>query len=86
MQKVYLTGKMVILFANLVNHVKKGIGCLQSIDVLFVLFLGKSFPEYQPSWFRKAKDPTTGNLIHLFTNEYWECKERQDFGRCPDIF
>ncbi|KAF6017926.1 hypothetical protein EB796_023791 [Bugula neritina] len=47
---------------------------------------GKSFPEYQPAWFKKTKDPITGNLIHMFTHEYWDCKDKQDYIRCPDIF
>ncbi|XP_067933547.1 oxysterol-binding protein 1-like [Watersipora subatra] len=47
---------------------------------------GENFPEYQPAWFKKAKDPITGNLIHLFTNEYWPCKEQGNFSRCPDIY
>lgn len=53
---------------------------------LLISFAGKNFPEYQPSWFKKTKDPITGNLIHLYTGEYWEAKEKHDFSRSPDIF
>ena len=53
---------------------------------MYISLTGKNFPEYQPSWFKKARDPTSGNLIHLFTNEYWRCKEAKDFSRSPDIF
>ncbi|MPC71364.1 Oxysterol-binding protein 1 [Portunus trituberculatus] len=37
-------------------------------------------------WFRKETDDVTGGLIFRYTHEYWECKERQDWSRCPDIF
>jgi len=43
--------------------------------------------EYQPKWFEKIQDPYTGSIIHkLIDNEYWECKNRQDWSRCPNIF
>jgi oxysterol-binding protein 1 len=41
----------------------------------------------QPRWFKKIHDQNTDTAIHLVLNqEYWECKERQDWSRCPDIF
>lgn len=46
----------------------------------------KAVAEYEPKWFRKQIDPQTGNIIHLYTDEYWSCKERQDWSRCPDIY
>lgn len=41
---------------------------------------------YSPSWFKIQTDSITGNPIHTFTNEYWDCKEKKDWSRCPDIF
>jgi hypothetical protein len=48
--------------------------------------LGKEYHGYEPKWFSKQNDPQTGNLIHVFTGEYWHCKQQQDWSRCPDIF
>lgn len=39
-----------------------------------------------PLWFKKTVDPYTNQPIHLFNNEYWECKAKQDWKRCPDLF
>jgi hypothetical protein len=41
---------------------------------------------YSPKWFVKEEDAQTGGVIHRFTGEYWQCKERQDWTRCPDIY
>ncbi|XP_068247171.1 oxysterol-binding protein 1-like [Palaemon carinicauda] len=46
---------------------------------------GQEFPPYTPVWFTKETDDT-GALNYRYTHEYWDCKERQDWSRCPDIF
>ncbi|KAK4297849.1 hypothetical protein Pmani_029758 [Petrolisthes manimaculis] len=47
---------------------------------------GQEYPAYSPKWFKKGTEETTGDPIFLFTHEYWDCKERQDWSRCPDIY
>lgn len=47
---------------------------------------GKPYESYQPIWFKKEKDPITGNPLHVFTGEYWTCKEKAAWSRCPNIF
>ncbi|XP_042856257.1 oxysterol-binding protein 1-like isoform X6 [Penaeus japonicus] len=47
---------------------------------------GREYPPYCPTWFVKETDDVTGALIFRFTHEYWDCKERQEWSRCPDIF
>ena len=47
---------------------------------------GKQYPEYQPAWFRKQMDPLSGKFIHVFTDEYWQHKEKQEWSRCPNIY
>ncbi|ESO10964.1 hypothetical protein HELRODRAFT_109253 [Helobdella robusta] len=47
---------------------------------------GEDFVGYEPKWFRKETDPQTGNIIHTYIGEYWKCKEKQDWERCPDIY
>ncbi|XP_067136347.1 oxysterol-binding protein 1 isoform X2 [Centruroides vittatus] len=47
---------------------------------------GRPYVGYEPVWFKKQKDPVTGNPIHIFTNQYWECKAKQDWSICPDIY
>lgn len=40
----------------------------------------------EPTWFKRVIDPFTNLPIHVFKNEYWECKANQDWSKCPDIF
>ncbi|CAG7636499.1 unnamed protein product [Allacma fusca] len=47
---------------------------------------GRPVPSYEPIWFNKDKDPLTGNVIHVFKGDYWTCKEKQEWSKCPDIF
>lgn len=47
---------------------------------------GRPFEGYEPVWFKKQKDPITGNPIHMYTGKYWECKEQQNWSNCPDIY
>lgn len=47
---------------------------------------GRPYQGYQPVWFKVQKDPITGNPVHMFQGEYWNCKEKQDWVRCPDIY
>ena len=47
---------------------------------------GRPVPPYEPIWFKKEKDPFTGNTVHVFSGKYWECKRKQDWSACPDIF
>ncbi|ESO97862.1 hypothetical protein LOTGIDRAFT_209029 [Lottia gigantea] len=47
---------------------------------------GRDFPQYQATWFKKDKDPITGNLIHQFNGKYWDCKAKQNWSDCPHIF
>ena len=53
---------------------------------MILLTVGIEITGYEPKWFKKQTDPITGNTIHIFTNEYWQCKEKQDWSRCPDIY
>ena len=41
---------------------------------------------YKSKWFEKKYDSLTDSEIHVFTNEYWDCKSKQDWSRCEDIF
>ncbi|OTF77643.1 oxysterol-binding protein 1-like protein, partial [Euroglyphus maynei] len=47
---------------------------------------GEPYVPYEPIWFKKNKDPITDNPVHMFTDEYWKCKEKQDWSACPDIY
>lgn len=42
--------------------------------------------DHEPAWFKKTIDPYTNQPIHVTNNEYWDCKDRQDWKRCPDLF
>jgi hypothetical protein len=39
-----------------------------------------------PIWFRKQKAEDSDNVVHVFGGEYWDCKAKQDWSRCPAIF
>ncbi|CAF0929436.1 unnamed protein product [Rotaria sordida] len=41
---------------------------------------------YDAKWFKKQHDLLTDSDMHIYTNEYWECKQKQDWSRCDDIF
>lgn len=41
---------------------------------------------YKSKWFKKQHDAFTDSDIHIYTNEYWESKQKQDWSRCEDIF
>lgn len=45
-----------------------------------------SLHEHEPVWFKKINDPYTNQPIHVFKNEYWDCKMRNDWSKCPDIY
>jgi len=47
---------------------------------------GRTVPSYEPNWFIKEKDPFTGSPVFVYNGNYWECKKKQDWSRCPDIF
>lgn len=47
---------------------------------------GTPYDPYKALWFERKKDPVTKELTHIYRGEYWECKEKQDWGSCPDIF
>lgn len=48
--------------------------------------LGMPYESYEPLWFKKQEDPFTDSLCHMYNGEYWECKNKQDWSRCPNIF
>ncbi|XP_029301264.1 oxysterol-binding protein 2 [Cottoperca gobio] len=47
---------------------------------------GQDIEGYQPLWFEKRADDTTGESTYLYRGGYWEAKDRQDWSQCPDIF
>ncbi|XP_023716745.1 oxysterol-binding protein 1 isoform X7 [Cryptotermes secundus] len=47
---------------------------------------GRLYPPYEPLWFKKEVEHWTGSIIHMYQGKYWECKERQDWSMCPDIY
>lgn len=47
---------------------------------------GRPYVPYEPTWFKKSKDPITGSPVHIYNHEYWNCKESQHWARCPNIY
>ncbi|XP_058829798.1 oxysterol-binding protein 1 isoform X2 [Topomyia yanbarensis] len=47
---------------------------------------GRPYPPYEPIWFNKQKEEGTDNLVHVYKGTYWDCKSKQDWSKCPDIF
>ena len=41
---------------------------------------------YAPTWFKLQIDPITNNPVHVYNGDYWQCKQKQDWSRCPVIF
>ena len=53
---------------------------------IIICFAGKEYPPYEPTWFNREKDEQNNSYIYRYKGDYWECKEKQDWSRCPDIF
>uniref|UniRef100_A0A8C5QBI1 Oxysterol-binding protein n=1 Tax=Leptobrachium leishanense TaxID=445787 RepID=A0A8C5QBI1_9ANUR len=47
---------------------------------------GSPVDTYKPMWFDRKMDPVSKEMTHTFNGTYWECKERQEWLNCPDIF
>ncbi|XP_016906592.1 oxysterol-binding protein 1 isoform X3 [Apis cerana] len=47
---------------------------------------GLPYETYEPLWFKKEQDPYTDSLCYVYNGEYWECKSKGDWSRCPNIF
>nr|KAF6466848.1 oxysterol binding protein [Rousettus aegyptiacus] len=47
---------------------------------------GTPYDPYKALWFERKQDPVTKELTHIYRGGYWECKEKQDWNSCPDIF
>ncbi|XP_047511825.1 oxysterol-binding protein 1 [Pieris napi] len=43
-------------------------------------------PPRAPVWFTRQAAPGQPHLRHLYNNKYWECKQKQDWSACADIF
>lgn len=45
-------------------------------------------PTAKPLWFTRESvaAPGSPHLRHLYNNQYWECKQKQDWSMCGDIF
>ncbi|CRK88375.1 CLUMA_CG002152, isoform A [Clunio marinus] len=42
--------------------------------------------DVKPLWFNKKKDDLTGAIIYKYNGKYWECKNSNDWSKCPAIF
>ncbi|XP_015592742.1 oxysterol-binding protein 1 isoform X2 [Cephus cinctus] len=47
---------------------------------------GLPYETYEPIWFKKQQDPYMDTLCHMYNGEYWDCKNKGDWSRCPNIF
>ncbi|XP_015115191.1 oxysterol-binding protein 1 isoform X1 [Diachasma alloeum] len=47
---------------------------------------GKPYTPYEAVWFKKEQDKYTDSVCHSYNGEYWDCKNRGDWSRCPQIF
>lgn len=47
---------------------------------------GRPYPIYEPVWFVKEQDGDSDSLFHVYKNQYWEAKSKQDWSKCPKIF
>ncbi|XP_013986692.1 oxysterol-binding protein 2 isoform X1 [Salmo salar] len=48
--------------------------------------LGQDFEGFQPLWFERRTDDSTGESTYVYRGGYWEAKDGQDWSQCPDIF
>jgi len=60
----------------------------RELEAELALQEGREYEDYQPLWFTKVEDKQAGGgkLIHVYSGNYWESKDKQDWSKCPDIF
>uniref|UniRef100_A0A673WPZ6 Oxysterol-binding protein n=1 Tax=Salmo trutta TaxID=8032 RepID=A0A673WPZ6_SALTR len=46
----------------------------------------QDFEGFQPLWFERRTDDSTGESTYVYRGGYWEAKDGQDWSQCPDIF
>ncbi|KAK6305410.1 hypothetical protein J4Q44_G00241900 [Coregonus suidteri] len=51
-----------------------------------VLEEGQDIEGFQPLWFERRTDDSTGESTYVYRGGYWEAKDRQDWSQCPEIF
>lgn len=42
--------------------------------------------EFEPQWFRRARHEITGDEYWQPNGDYWQCRHKQDWKRCENIF
>ncbi|CAG9833261.1 unnamed protein product [Diabrotica balteata] len=47
---------------------------------------GRPYPPYKPLWFEQMREDDSDVIHHVYKGTYWECKTKQDWSQCPDIF
>lgn len=47
---------------------------------------GQDIEGYQPLWFERRMDDSTGENIYAYKGGYWEAKDGTDWTQCPHIF
>ncbi|KAL0965600.1 hypothetical protein UPYG_G00283410 [Umbra pygmaea] len=47
---------------------------------------GQDIEGFQPLWFQRRTDDSTGESSYVYRGGYWEAKDRQDWSQCPEIF
>lgn len=50
------------------------------------MIAGRPYPPYEPVWFKQESEKVTGVLGYVYQGRYWECKEKQDWSPCPNIY
>ena len=41
---------------------------------------------HKPLWFEKVIDEDTGLETMKFNGKYWDCKAKNDWSMCPDLY
>ncbi|KAK9496721.1 hypothetical protein O3M35_013014 [Rhynocoris fuscipes] len=42
--------------------------------------------EFNPLWFELGKDTVTGEPLYIYKGTYWDCKDKQHWSKCPNLF
>lgn len=64
----------------------KGNLAIDEIIGLLLLVAGRPYEPYAPVWFAQTKEEDSDTISHVYKGTYWQCKEKQDWSMCPDIF
>ncbi|XP_057295894.1 oxysterol-binding protein 1-like isoform X2 [Hydractinia symbiolongicarpus] len=65
---------------------QRGVRRAREQEAQMAVEAGRVYAGYKPTWFEYTEDEHSDLGIYVYKGGYWEAKEKQDWGNCPDIY